>query len=218
MITQFNVPYPPSRDNIRVRTGPSATGMPSEAAEFSHYNYWVPAPLFVNKVSDSCTVITNAITGGYNIPLRVFPTGVSWEVFYSMRRPRMWSDGQVTARIWYTGKLDTGNESYIATTLATSYEQDGDVLFSSPVVSYFAAPTPDVTGELMILRSDNPPEAGIGYIEVTTETDIVSLGIRRAGNDAADTYAHDFLLIGAEFVYRPRAYVKDGLPTWQMKE
>lgn len=216
MITTFHVPYPP--DNVRERTGPSAANMPSQAAEFGHYNHWIPAPLFVNKISDSCTVTTNAITGGYNIPMRVFPAGTSWEVFFAMRRPRMWTDGQMTSRVWYTGRLDTGNESYIATTLATSYEQDSDILFSAPVVSYYQAPTPDVTGELMILRSDNPPASGIGYVDVTSEADIVSIGIRRAGDDPSDTYAYDFLLIGVELIYRPKALISEGLPTYQMKE
>ena len=183
--------------------------------EFSHTNIWVPASEFQNDSGSSTTMSTRGGT-----PVRIFEDGVTNTAFASVRRARMWLDGRVTTRLWYTGALNSSTNAYVAVSVRADAENAAVGSHSYTVV---ARPTPTGTGYLMVSRLDEQSTTDSRRAAVTYNTDLISVAVRREGGHASDNYTGDFELVGVELFYvekrtRQLGFNKLRTPAYLMKE
>jgi len=184
-----------------------------EYIEFQATNHWIPAIEFQN-MGGATTVMSDRNAAA----VRVFPDGVANRVATTFRRPRMWLNGNVTCRLWYTGDLDSGHNSVIELGINLTQE-DGTVATIADTA--FEVPTPTADGDLMIYRSYERTADSDSRPLVTTENDLLSIIVRRSGATALDNYVENFELIGVELFYQQLqpniGYKSNSIPRWLMK-
>src|SRR3990167_7484094 len=122
-IEEIPVYYPASRGGLVQRIGPSAENSPGERELFDHTNLWIPGQNFIDGDNYS-TGVTTYVTLGCSA--RVMPRGAECSVSYSFRRPRKWSDGLMTVRMWYGGKLTVTSENIIIQLGMKAQNQDSE--------------------------------------------------------------------------------------------
>lgn len=183
--------------------------------DFSNSNLWIPADAFENANGSTTTMSSR---GG--VPVRIFPDGATHTVMYSVRRPRMWLDGLVTTRLWYTGVLDASANAYVAVSVTVDSENS---TLSTPSYTVAARATPTATGTLMISRADEVSTDAHRRRAITQIHDLISVAVQRQGAHASDDYAENFELVGVELFYVEKKTRTIGIndiraPKYLMKE
>lgn len=215
-IEEIPVAYPASRDGLVQRTGPSTDNAPGERELFDHLNVWIPGPL-MQDAEGASTVFGFLSTPEY-MSYRSFVADLDTYTGYSFRRPRLWTDGNLTARIWYSGEL-TVDTQVIRGQLAFKLRQEGPGGDSTAFSEFgFDIDAPSADDDILIDRQPESDTTGAGYVVITSEHDLVTVRFARIGSHANDTYTEDFRLVGIEVFYRPRLVESTGLSPWLMKE
>lgn len=211
-IEEILVAYPASRSGLVQRTGPSTASAPGERELFDHTNLWIPGESFQNQ-----GLYFTALGQAGIIPVRWYPKTAEQWTHCSVRRPRKWDNGSITARIWYTG--DTGDDTLdIRCALSFSLEQESAGASVAYSYFFFTLTGPATANKLYIDRQPEVDTTGAGYVVATSEYDFIIVDFQRRGDDAEDTYDDNLGLIGVELLYRPSLVESTGVPPWLMKE
>lgn len=215
-IEEIPVPYAASRSGLVQRTGPSTENSPGERELFDHTNIWIPGPAFQDFPNTA--TVTGFLSAPYYVAYRLFTTDLAQYVGYSLRRPRRWDDGNLTARVWYGGEL-TDVDHVIRAQVAFHLRQEGP---GGEVTAFsefdFDLDAPENDDDVLISREPETDTTDTGYVNINSLYDLITVRFARRGDHANDTYTSDMRLIGLEIFYRPRLIESVGLPPWLMKE
>lgn len=215
-IEEIPIPYPANRSGLVQRTGPSTDNAPGERELFDHTNLWIPGPLLQN--TEGSATVYGFLGSPEFVSYRLYVRDLDSYTGYSFRRPRLWNDGNLTARIWYGGIL-TVDTQVIRSQLAFKLRQEGASGAETSFTEFgFDMDAPSNDEHLMIDRTPEEDDTDAGYVEISSEYDLVTVRFARIGTHANDTYAEDVRLIGLEVIYRPRLVESTGLSPWLMKE
>jgi len=212
-IEEVRAPYGIDRNGAVARTGPSTESSPGERELFDHSNIWIPGADFRNN-----GIYFTAVGETFGVPARWFPYGAGRQLtHYTMRRPRKWDDGNLTGRIWHIADADgTSTAVYIGVQIVLRSESG---LYDTTYTTFFYELEPCSSAtEYRIDRTLEEDTTGKGYVEISSEADLIEINIQRAEDQSEDTFTDSWGLVGFELFYRPRLVESTGLAPWLMKE
>lgn len=214
-IEEIGTPYALDRRGIVQRTGPSAETSPGERELFDHTNLWIPGPEFQNY-AQSFTAI-GAGSSAVSRSFRAFPKTGTHKAYVTVRRPRLWTAGNVTGRIWYAG-LDA--DDTLVYSCGTQFSLLGEDASSTIEFStmFFDLPATATGGEFNIYRGLEDDTTGKGYVAIDSQAHSIRVLFQRLGSDVDDTAVDSLEFIGFELIYRPSLVESTGLPPWLMME